>query len=167
MSMRFLFLIVLFISFTAFSQDCKLQKDKDPITNVPKLSTGFFNLQIATLSIDADSKNIDFFFTVDNTGKCFDYNSLVVINFEGGKLRTTLKNSGTVNCEGYFHFTFRNGETTPSQLLNLSTKKVVSMKFSGTNNVMSTIMLNPEQQQLLMDLTACMINEAKTLLQNN
>ncbi|MCZ2459650.1 MAG: hypothetical protein LC128_08475 [Chitinophagales bacterium] len=164
---RILLLFAVIFSVPAFSQDCTLQKDNDPVTNVPRISTGFFNLQVATLSIDADSKNIDFFFTVDNTGKCFDYSSLVVINFEGGRLRTTLKNSGTVNCEGYFHFTFRNGQTTPTQLLNLSTKKVVSLKFSGTNNAVTNVILNPQQQQLLMDLTACMIKESKTLLPDN
>jgi hypothetical protein len=121
-------------------------------------------LQTATLSIDADSKNIDFFFTVDNSGKCFDYGSTVLINFEGGRLKMTLRNSGTVNCEGYFHCTFRNGPSTPTQLVNLSTKKVVSLKFIGTNKVETSITLVPQQQQLLMDLTACMIKESKTLL---
>ena len=164
--MKLSFLVLLFFSVPAFSQDCNLQKDKDPITNLPKISTGFFNLQTATLSIDADSKNIDFFFTVDNSGKCFDYESSMVINFEGGRLKMTLRNSGTVNCEGYFHFTFRNGPSTPTQLMNLSTKKVVSMKFIGTNKTETSITLVPQQQQLLMDLTACMIKESKTLLGN-
>lgn len=162
--MRMSFLILFFFSVPAFSQDCNLQKDKDPITNQPKISTGFFNLQTATLSIDADSKNIDFFFTVDDSGKCFDYESTVLINFEGGRLKMTLRNSGTVNCEGYFHCTFRNGPSTPTQLVNLSTKKVVSLKFIGTNKVETSITLVPQQQQLLMDLTACMIKESKTLL---
>jgi hypothetical protein len=164
--MRLSFLVLLFLSAPAFSQDCTLQKDKDPITNQPKISTGFFNLQTVTLSIDADSKNIDFFFTVDNSGKCFDYESSVLINFEGGRLKMTLRNSGTVNCEGYFHFTFRNGPSTPTQLVNLSTKKVVSMKFIGTNKAETSITLVPQQQQLLMNLTACMIKESKTLLAN-
>lgn len=164
--MKLLFPLLLFFSSQAISQDCPLQKENDPITNAPKITTGFFNLQTASLSIDADSKNIDFFFIVDNSGKCFDYASSVVINFEGGRLKTTLKNSGTVNCEGYFHFTFRNGPSTPSQLLNLSTKKVVSLKFIGTNKAETSITLVPQQQQLLMDLTACMIKESKTLLAN-
>ena len=164
--MKLSFFVLIFFSFRSFSQDCNLQKEKDPITNEPKLSTGFFNLQTATLSIDAGSKNIDFFFTVDNNGKCFDYGSSVVINFEGGRLKMTLRNSGTVNCEGYFHFTFPNGHYTPAQLLNLSTKKVVSMKFTGTNKAETSITLVPQQQQLLMNLTACMIKASKTLLGN-
>ncbi|MBS1920429.1 MAG: hypothetical protein JST17_09260 [Bacteroidetes bacterium] len=159
--------MILFFSFRALSQDCNLQKENDPITNAPKISTGFFNLQLTTLSIDADSKNVDFFFTVDNSGKCFDYASSVVINFEGGKLKYTMRNSGTVNCEGYFHFTFRNGATTPTQLLNLSEKKVVSLKFLGTNKDETTVTLVPQQQELLMKLTACIIAESKTLLPAN
>lgn len=165
--MKFLFLILLFFSAPAFSQECQLLKEKDPITNEPKISTGFFNLQIAALSIDADSKNIDFFFTVDNRSKCFDYSSTVVLHFEGGKLKITLRNSGTVNCEGYFHFTFRNSSGTPSQLLNLSTKKVVLITFNGTNKAVTTITPTPQQQQLLMDLTTCMISESKSLLPSN
>ncbi|MBS1622219.1 MAG: hypothetical protein JST10_14560 [Bacteroidetes bacterium] len=164
--MKFILVSLILFSLPAYPQDCALLKEKDLVTNEPKISTGFFNLQVATLSIDADSKNIDFFFTVDNSGKCFDYASTVVINFEGGKLKFTLRNSGTVNCEGYFHFTFRNGPSTPSQLLNLSEKKVVSFKFIGTNKAETSFMLAPQQQQLLMDMTACIIKEAKSLLPN-
>lgn len=162
--MKLLGLILLTFSYPAFSQDCTLQKESDPISNAPKITTGFFNLQTVTLSIDADSKNIDFFFTVDNNGKCFDYASTVIVNFEGGRLKMNLKNSGTVNCEGYFHFTFRNGPSTPTQLLNLATKKVVSLKFIGTNKAETSITLVPQQQQLLMDMTGCMIKESKTLI---
>lgn len=164
--MKFILVSLILFSLPVYPQDCALLKEKDLVTNEPKISTGFFNLQVATLSIDADSKNIDFFFTVDNSGKCFDYASTVVINFEGGKLKFTLRNSGTVNCEGYFHFTFRNGPSTPSQLLNLSEKKVVSFKFIGTNKAETSFMLAPQQQQLLMDMTACIIKEAKSLLPN-
>lgn len=165
--MKSLCLGLLFFSAKCFSQDCDLQKEKDPVTNEPKISTGFFDLQNTSLSIDADSKNIDFFFTLNNTGKCFDYESSVQILFEGGRLKTTLKNSGTVNCEGYFHFSFRNVAGTPGMLTNLSTKKVISFKFSGTNKTETSITLTEEQQQKLMEITTCMINESKKLLPGN
>ena len=142
---------------------CK--KDKDPITNENKISTGFFALKGASLSIDADSKNIDFFFTLSGDGKCFDYESTVTAFFEGGRLKTNFRNSGTVNCEGYFHFTFRNGAGTPYTLVNLSSKKVITLKFSGTNKTETTLSLTPEQQQTLMNMTTCLVKEAKTLVQ--
>ncbi|HYM93577.1 MAG TPA: hypothetical protein VET23_05510 [Chitinophagaceae bacterium] len=165
--MKIFFAALLFFSFPAFSQNCNLQKEKDPITNEPKISTGFFDLQGASVSIDADSKNIDFFFTLNNSGKCFDYESSVTVFFEGGHLKTTLRNSGTVNCEGYFHFTFRNTASSPAMLTNLSAKKVISLKFTGTNKTETTVTPTAEQQQTLMALTTCIINESKTLLPNN
>ena len=165
--MKYCFFVLLFLSVKSFSQDCNLHQENDPITNAPKISTGFFELQGASLSIDADSKTIDFFFTLDNSGKCFDYESSVVITFEGGRLKSTLKNSGTVNCEGYFHFSFRNTQGTPAMLTNLSTKRIVNIKFSGTNKTETSIAPTDEQQQKLMDLVTCIINESKKLLPSN
>ncbi len=163
--MRKSFLFLLLIPFFGSAQDCNLQKDKDPITSENKISTGFFALKGASLSIDADSKNIDFFFTLSGDGKCFDYESTVTAFFEGGRLKTNFKNSGTVNCEGYFHFTFRNGAGTAYTLVNLSSKKVITLKFSGTNKTETTLSLTREQQQTLMNMTTCLVKEAKTLVQ--
>src|SRR5262245_55670248 len=91
---------------------CKLIRDTDPYTKEVKLSSGFMSLQGATLTIDADSKEIDFFFVID--GKCYEDESTVFIFFEGSKAKTTYRNTGSMNCDGYFHFIFRNGLSTPS-----------------------------------------------------
>lgn len=163
--MKRFFLFLLLIPFCTTAQDCNLQKDKDPITSENRISTGFIPLKNASLSIDADSKNVDFFFSLSGDGKCFDYESTVTAFFEGGKLKTNFRNSGTVNCEGYFHFTFRNGTGTPYTLVNLSSKKVITLKFAGTNKTETTLTLTADQQQLLMNLAACLVKEAKTLLQ--
>ena len=48
---------------------CKLVKETDPYTRETKLSSGFISLQGASLTIDADNKEIDFFFAVPD--KCF------------------------------------------------------------------------------------------------
>ena len=162
--MRHIIAIALLLPLCTWAQDCKLSRETDPYTKETKISTGFITLQNASLSIDADSKEIDFFFTLNGEGKCFDYESSVMVIFEGGKLKTSFRNSGTVNCDGYFHFTFRNGTTTPSTLLNISTKKILSLKFTGTNKAETTLNLTGEQKQILMDLTACLVKEAKTLV---
>jgi hypothetical protein len=162
--MKRLFLLFLLLPFCAAAQNCNLQKEKDPYTKELKISTGFITLQGTSLSIDADSKEIDFFFTLSGEGKCFDYESMVMVIFEGGKLKTNFRNSGTVNCEGYFHFTFRNGPSASSILTNLSTKKVITLKFTGANKKETTLNLTEEQQKTFMELTACLVKEAKTLL---
>jgi hypothetical protein len=162
--MKQLFFLTLLLPFYGFAQDCNLPIEKDKYSDEMKVSTGFIALQGTSLSIEANSKEIDFFFTLTSTGKCFDYESFVTIIFEGGRLKTNYKNTGTVNCEGYFHFTFRNGTSTPSTLLNISTKKILTMKFMGTNKTETNLNLTAEQQQTLMALAACVIKEAKTLL---
>ncbi|MFI5133521.1 MAG: hypothetical protein ACHQEB_04250 [Chitinophagales bacterium] len=162
--MKRLFFLILLLPFYALAQDCNLPIEKDQYSNELKVSSGFITLDRASLSIDADSKMIDFFFTLNGNGKCFDYESSVVLSFEGSKLKTNYKSSGTINCEGYFHFSFRNGTGTPSTLLNIATRKVLTMKFMGTNKTETNLALTDEQQQTLMELAACVIKEAKTLL---
>jgi hypothetical protein len=122
-------------------------------------------LPYASLTIQATAKEIDFFFTLSGEGKCFDYESVVNVIFEGGKVKTNYKSSGTVNCDGYFHFSFRNGATTSALLDRIATKKIISMKFIGTLKKETEIELTPEQQQAIMKYTTCIINESKKLLQ--
>ena len=142
--------------------NCKLVKETDPYTRETKLSSGFITLQGASLTIDADNKEIDFFFAI--SGKCFNDASTVFIYFEGSKTKTTYRNSGSINCEGYFHFVFKNGITTPTVLKKLATQKTANFIFTGTDNKATTVSLLPDQQKTLMDIAACMIEESKTLI---
>jgi hypothetical protein len=159
----FVFLLPVFV----YSQDtssCQLLHEKDKFTNEVRLTTGFILLPFATLSIQATEKEIDFFFTLSGEDKCFNYESTVMVFFEGGKLKTNFKNTGTVNCDGYFHFSFRNGETVSSLLERIATKKMISLKFTGANQQESVITLSAEQQQTVMNMAACIIKNAKMLL---
>src|SRR3954447_25239298 len=109
---KMIFAIALF-PFIALAQDCNIKKETDGFTREPRLSTGFIKLQSSTLSIDADKKEFDFFFTIEGSDKCFDDQSTVVVMFEGSKQRNTFRSTGSMNCEGLFHFTVRNGPETP------------------------------------------------------
>jgi hypothetical protein len=158
-----IFLLPIFLSAQdSVARDCKLIKETDPYTRETKLSSGFISLQGASLTIDADNKEIDFFFAVPD--KCFADASTVFIFFEGSKIKTTYRNSGSINCDGYFHFTFKNGTTTPTVLKKLASQKVASFVFTGSDNKAATVSLLPDQQKTFMDITACMVQESKTLI---
>ncbi len=141
---------------------CKLIRETDPYTKEVRLSSGFMSLQGGTLNIDADSKEIDFFFVIDN--KCYEDESTVFIFFEGNKAKTTYRNTGSMNCDGYFHFVFRNGLSTPSVLQKLATQPVAHFIFTGSDKKAVTVDLLPDQQKTLMNITACMIAESKALI---
>ncbi len=160
--MKFISVSLLFFSHLLNAQDCKLLKETDSYTKISKLSTGFISLQGASLNIEADNKEIDFFFAVRD--KCFNDASTVFIFFEGSKIKTTYRNSGSMNCEGYFHFIFKNGTTTPTVLKKLATQKVASFIFTGNDNKATTVSLLPDQQTDLMHLTNCIIEESKALI---
>jgi hypothetical protein len=160
------FLSLLFPLFIA-AQDtipagCKVLKETDPYTRETKFSSGFISLQGGSLTIDADSKEIDFFFIVPD--KCFDDESTVFIYFEGSKVKTTYRNTGSMNCDGNFHYIFRNGLATPSVLNKMATQKVTSFVFTGTDKKQVIISLLPDQQIMLRDATACMVAESKALI---
>jgi hypothetical protein len=164
---RFLFILLLLPLFS-LSQDCKLKKDTDPFTHETKLSTGFvpFNSDkvLLSISIDATGTDIDFFFWIKEDGKCFDNNSAAVINYDGERLKSNFRNSGSMNCEGAFHITFRNVVNTPSNLNWIATKKIKSIKLTGNNNTVTDIELTDEQKQQLMQLANCVIKNAKSLI---
>lgn len=141
---------------------CKLIKQTDPYTRETKLSSGFISLQGASVTIDADNKEIDFFFTISD--KCFTDASTVFIFFKGSKTKTTYRNNGSMNCNGYFHFIFKNGATTPTVLKKLATQQVANFIFTGSDNKAITVSLLPDQQKALMDITACIMTESKTLI---
>ncbi|MEO8403171.1 MAG: hypothetical protein ABI480_01195 [Chitinophagaceae bacterium] len=146
------------------AQDCKLIKEKDPYTKELKISTGFITLQAgASVSIDANSKEIDLYFTLP--GKCLDDASSVFIFYEGSKTKATFRNAGSMNCDGDFHYILRNSATvTPTLLNKLSTVNVTQFVFTGTDKKAITISLLPDQQKILLASAACIATEAKTLV---
>ncbi|PZR26211.1 MAG: hypothetical protein DI535_15340 [Citrobacter freundii] len=143
------------------AQECKLLNEKDPYTKETKLSSGALTLQGAILTIDADKKEIDFFFELK--GKCFNDMSTAVIHYETTKVKTTWRNAGSMNCDGYFHFKFRNGTTTPAVLSKLETQKVSQFVFKGSDDKEVIVTLTPAQQQALQDVVGCVNREAKGL----
>jgi hypothetical protein len=170
--MKHLFLPLFLFPFFAASQDCKLKKEVDDFTHETKISTGFVpfskNVGQVLISIDADSKEIQFFFAFKNAGetKCFDDASTAVILFEGSKLKSNFKNSGSMNCEGLFHITFRNSNTTPTTLQNLASKKVSSIQLTGNGKKITNIALTEDEKLMLMNMTTCAIKESKSLIKN-
>jgi hypothetical protein len=155
-----LFLIPLFAS----AQDCKVKRTTDPYTKELKMSSGAIQLQGATLSVDADAKEIDFFFSMDGKEKCFSSDATVVVVYEGTKMKGNFKNAGPMNCDGIFHLIFRNQATTPTLLQRFITQKIVSLQFNINPKTKITIDFSPEEQQSLMAKADCLIREAKTLI---
>ncbi|MES1217992.1 MAG: hypothetical protein ABUT20_20970 [Bacteroidota bacterium] len=162
--MKYILILLVFFPIAAIAQDCQIKKETDQFTREPKLSTGFMQLQLASLSIDADKKMFDFFFTIEGPDKCFDENTTVVVVFEGNKQKSTFRNSGSMNCEGLFHFTVRNGPETPFAVKRLSTQKVIQFIFTADpNKKPTTITLTPSQQETVMKIINCIATDAKTL----
>lgn len=162
--MKYILAIVFLSPLWLFGQDCKLKRTTDPYTKEIKLSTGFIVLQGASLTIDADSKEIDFFFSLNGRDKCFTDASTATVFYEGTKMKANFRNSGSMNCEGFFHVIFKNGTATPALLQKLITQKITNIIFTGNNKTQTTIGFNEEQRQVVMSLGDCLIKEAKTLL---
>lgn len=167
--MKKLFFLLLLLPAFSFAQDCKLKKTVDPFTHETKLSTGFQlfngNAQMVSISADANPKEIDFFIWIKGEGRCFDTESTANLVFEGERTRANFRNSGSMNCDGAFHFIFKNTPTTPSWLNRLTTKKVATIKLTGAGGKEILITLNEEQKTLLQSMASCIATEAKTLLQ--
>jgi hypothetical protein len=159
---KILTLLLLSPLFSA-AQDCKLIKETDPYTKETRLSTGFIFLDGGSVTIDADSKEIDVLFSIEGGDKCFDNNSIAAIFFEGVKTKMSSRNGGTMNCEGLFHFVFKKSSVTPSLLQKIMTQKINHITFTGNNKKESTINISPADQQTLMTLATCLVTEAKTL----
>lgn len=162
--MKYAFLIVLLLPLHSIAQDCKINKETDPFTKETKLSTGFITLDGASVTIDANSTEIDMFFTIESGDKCFDNNSTAFIFFEGSKLKMTTRNSGSMNCEGFFHFIFKNTPTTQSLLQKMVTQKIHLISFTGNTKKEHKIEFTPQQQDVVMNFTNCLVNEAKKLI---
>ena len=166
--MKYLIAVLFSLPLMASAQDsCQLKRSTDPFTHITKVSTGFIPFTVngipLSVSIDATKTEVDFFFWLNN-GSCFDEASSAQINFDGDRLKANYKNTGSMNCEGAFHITFRNSPTTPSNLQRLTDKKVKSIKLTGNGNAVTEISFTDEQKAKLMRMASCVVREAKTLL---
>lgn len=165
-----LFLLLLMPLFTVAqdttSVQCKLNSETDPFTKEIKLSTGFIPLDGGSVTIDATAAEIDLLFAIDGGGaeRCFDNNSTAFIFFEGTKAKLTIRNGGTMNCEGLFHFIFRNTPATQTNMTKLATMKVNHIVFTATSKKEITVNLAPPDQELFMSLAKCLSEEAKKLI---
>ena len=162
--MKYNIAIALLFPLCLDAQDCKFYRETDPFTKETKLSTGFIFLVGGSVTIDADSKEIDVLFSIEGVDKCFDDNSMAAIFFEGIKVKMSARNGGTMNCEGLFHFVFRNTASTTTLLQKLSTQKIDHIVFTGNNKKESTVTFAPQAQQTVMAQANCLVNEAKTLI---
>ena len=163
--MHYILFIVLGFTTVTHAQDCKLIKETDPYTKEIKLTTGYITLEGAKLTIDANKQEIDCFFSISGADKCFTDASTAAIFFEGTKIKMTQRNNGSMNCEGSIHFLFKNNPTPAVFLQRISTQKITRIVFTGNNKTETEIRLTGEQQQIVMDLAACMYKEAPKLLQ--
>ncbi len=162
--MKYLLFAFLMLPVLIQAQDCKLIRDKDVYTKELKLSSGFIQLDGASLTIDATKPEIDMLFSIEGNDKCYTDASTANIFFEGTKMKFTQRNGGTMNCEGLFHFIFRNGNTYPVVLQKFATLKIEKIVFIGNDKKETTVTLTPPQQQMVMALTACVLKEAPSLL---
>ena len=162
--MKFPLIIIFLMPLFSGAQDCKLNKETDPFTKETRISTGFLPLDGGSVTIDADAREIDMLFTIEGADRCYDNNSMAAIVFDGTKLKLNSRNGGSMNCEGLFHFIFRNTAATTSVLNKLMTQKVNHIVFTGNNKKEATINLTAVDQQAFMTLATCLVNEAKTLI---
>lgn len=166
--MKIFITALLLLPLVSVAQDCKLKKSTDPFTHETKLSTGFQDFssgkEKASISVDATPSVIDFFIWITSDQRCYDENSMVEVIFVGEKTKWKFKNTGSMNCDGAFHFSFKNYSTTNSQLNRIATQKIAVIKVTGTDKSEALLTLNPDQQTLLMNMAACAANEGKSLI---
>ena len=157
-------LLLLLAPLFADAQDCAmLRRSRDPYTKEVKITTGQMQVGGHKLSVEATAKEIDFFFVLSAHSACFTEDSTMVANFDGTRLRSTYKNGGTMNCEGFFHIVFRNGQEAPSGLRKLLEQKVSNFTFNHGKDAI-VVTLTEEQKEILQKSLNCLVNEAKGLL---
>ena len=159
-----LLVLLTLIPLFSVSQDCDIQREPDPYTKELKLTTGFINLKNAKLSIQADSREIDFFFVISGNDKCFSDAATATVFFEGSKVKLSVRNSGSMNCDGFFHFVFKNQAVAPSSLKRMASQKITGILFAGNEKNATQVSLTNDQQIFLMNNISCLVEEAKTLL---
>jgi hypothetical protein len=163
---KWMLLLALLPSF-AFAQECKIRKEIDQFSQLPKLTSGMVKFDTDVpfqLSTDATKTDITLLFLVKNSGdsKCFDDESTLVLTFEGNKSKQTLRNNGPMNCDGYFHLNYRNSATS-TQMKRLTTQKITSMTFIS-GKTQTIINLNEQQRAQLQTMMSCISTQAPTLL---
>jgi hypothetical protein len=168
--MKYILAFLLVAGFSATAQDstavnCKLIKETDPYTKEKVISSGFIGMQGGSLTIDANKQEINMLFTVSGADKCFSTDATAAIFFTGTKIKQTQRHNGAMNCEGIVQLTFRNTTLPPQLLRRFATQKVEKILFIGNNKKETIVTLTPEQQQILLNLSVCMMNESPTLLQ--
>lgn len=164
--MKRLSILFFFLPCIINAQDCTLKNEKDRLNQDPRLTTGFVTIGAGNdkflLSISADKKEVDYFISLDNSTMCFNDYSRVMITFDT-KQKGNIKNGGTTNCKGYFHFIFPNQQTVNSTLTNLSQKKIATIQFTDTDNNKKILTLRPEDQDKIIKLTTCVLAELEKL----
>jgi len=155
--------------FSMAQQDtCGLKKSKDPFTNEVKLSTGFKTFGSGavpvSISMDATPTDIDFFIWVKKEGTCFDLESEAFMVWEGERSKATFRQSGSINCEGAFHFTFKNTPTPNSWLRKMMAKRIATIKLVGNGGKETVISLTEEQKDIFQRMATCIAAEGVTLL---
>jgi hypothetical protein len=160
-----LFLLFLLPVFSFAQDSCKLKKDRDPYTKEVRISTGFIQMGDHKVTIDATAKEIDIFFTLGSSkdGICFDDKSVLNATYAGGKIKTTLRSSSTMNCEGYFHITFRNSPSPNFNLQKLMNQKIGTLAFVNGKTI-TTVTVDEATQVIFQKAVTCLVNEAKTLI---
>lgn len=163
-----LLVILCFSPLAGLAQDstgCKLIKETDPYTKEVKLSTGFIGLDGASVTVDADSKEVIVLFSLEGAEKCFDNTATVDLFFEGIKSKTMSRNAGTMNCEGLFQLVFKNTHSTPTTVLQrLTTRKVTQLIFTGNSKKPITVNLGPKEQESLLFLASCLVTQGRGLI---
>lgn len=168
--MKHLFLLVVILPLFAAAQECKIKRSVDPYTKEAKLSTGFARFGDGAkrfkITADASKSEVEFIISINDgaEGKCFSDASLAVLTFEGGKIKSTIKNTGAMNCEGSFTLGFKNTTGTPAPLKNLLSKKVIAIKLTGNNKEVTELTLTEKEGEQLMHMAGCLVAEAKSLL---
>lgn len=169
--MKKLFSLLLLCPLFMTAQECELRDEKDQYNQGVRLTTGFKEFAKGSeefiLSVSADRRELDIFFSLTNpNGICFDDYSRAVVFFEGGKQRATFKNGGTTNCKGNFHFIFKNQETQPSNLTNLTLKKIEKIQLTGSSEKKLDLTPTAEEQDLIKQMITCVVNELEKLRQD-
>lgn len=162
--MKKLLLAFLLVPVLASAQDCKLISEVDPFTKQTRLSTGFIYVDVGSINVDADNKEIIVLFSIDASDKCFDDNTTMEIFFEGLKSKTTARTQSTMNCEGLVQLVFRNTPGTPTMLQRMCTKKITQINFIREKKKAVTFNLGPKEQEQMMLLTNCLVTEGKKLI---
>ena len=164
--MKLLISLLTLLPLASFAQNCPLKKTKDQFSQEPKISSGFVSFGNTRLNIEADGKEIHFLFVSGNNGeaKCYDDASTLTIAFDSTNTKANLRNSGSMNCDGYFDVTFKNTPSTNTYLNRLTTHKVKTMTFTGNNKSVTVLTLSDDQKDILKELATCIATESKTLI---